>query len=158
MKRKRRSRVVTVPPVPSIEPKPPLIDDAFITAYSNKLFAELIAGLGGLIGGGSGAAPAAPTRTLGFNYSAAIVLSWKSDANYRIIGVFGGGVSNAAMVNFGGQTYAAITAPVGVHLEWIAYSGTNSVIYLNVPIVTGQILYCSAGGAGTTHVSLVYSN
>jgi len=98
------------------------------------------------------------TRTIGYNYTAASQQSWKADADYVIVSVLGAGATNAAIMNFTGATYASMSV-AGVHLDWIAYAGANTVQALRQPLFKGELLYCSsaAGVSGATLVTLEYA-
>jgi len=88
-----------------------------------------------------------PTKTVVMNIAATGVVSWKSDNDYVIVMVSGATSTATGILNFGGQTYAALNV-VGVHFDWLVFFGTNANIPVKIPLAKDQIIYSSFSGAG----------
>jgi hypothetical protein len=145
----RRRITQPPPPVPSIDPVPP-IDFGAIDSFIESLLIDF-PGVGAVAG------IAKPTRVIGFNYIGTVTNSWRADQDYWIVCVFGFGATNGAIVSLGGQTYAQLSS-AGVHQDWVSYSGINTLFFCRERIAEGQLLYCSSTTTGATQVGLELVN
>jgi len=92
------------------------------------------------------------TVTIGFQHSAASVLSWRADRDYMILGA--APISANCLINLSGDTYANLTT-AGVHSNWVCQTGVQaSFVPTNQKLPTGQLLYSSTSAAASCNVVL----
>jgi len=159
---KRRKRIA-LPPDPDahllVEPPAPapLIDEAFITAYSNQLFEQLVGGLGALIGGNGavGGAVEAPTTRCVIIATSVGGQFWTATRDCRILGVLGSGVGQCQLAVGNVGLYAAGDYAIddaNVVLRW-QDTAIGTVRPVNYPIKSGQqLLFRSSVAANTLTV------
>jgi hypothetical protein len=145
----KRRIIQPPPPVPSIDPPPPpYIDDAFVTAYSNKLFEELVAGLGTLLGGSVGGVPSSFHTSLAMFLRTGVagaMVSWVVPGDYVINGVHLHTTATYLLGFDPGTSENALFGMTGAQDKSIIACGSGTVLLTPFYRVNhGQILYLSA--------------